>query len=591
MSDVLRVQSLTTLLRWILTEYRTRESIFGIHRSMFYRPRKDSGLGLEDFYGQYLGTPVGPAAGPHTQMAQNIVCAWLSGARFIELKTVQVRDDLIIPRPCIDMEDAGYNVKWSQELKLEQSIREYIHAWVLIRILRRYLGLDEAGIFDTVFNMSVGYDLNGIRSPAMTRFMDTMQDASEPIDEIRRQLQASVPGFAEIDIPVRLTNNVTLSTMHGCPPDEIERIAAHLMESRGLHTIVKLNPTLLGADAVHHILNDSLGYRDIRIPDSVFEKDLQFDEAVKMIRSLRRIGQSRNVVFGVKLSNTLAVSNHRNILPGQEMYLSGRALYPVTMMLFHRLSEVFDGDLRVSFSSGADALNVAEILCAGACPVTVVTDLLKPGGYGRLLQYLESIERVMRKRGVSNLAELWADRRRNLAVTAQDAVRNEQYQKTWHTGGLPRIASDLGLFDCIAAPCTDACAVRQNVPEYAGWIAAGDPRSALQSILSRNPLPGVTGYVCNHLCQTRCKRCSYDQPVAIRALKRFASESADVRWPAGNRLARRIAVVGSGPMPPVFHSLRYMRGSLSQPGELCFPACCKRLYRSDRHLPGNEFPD
>ena len=74
-----------------------------------------------EMFGHHLATPIGPAAGPHTQLTQNILGAWLSGGRFIELKTVQIMDELEIPRPCIDMEDEGYNVEWSQELKLEQS--------------------------------------------------------------------------------------------------------------------------------------------------------------------------------------------------------------------------------------------------------------------------------------------------------------------------------------------------------------------------------------------------------------------------------------------------------------------------------------
>ena len=44
----------------------------------------------------------------------------------MELKTVQVLDELQIPRPCIDMQTVGYNVEWSQELRVEQSLHEYV---------------------------------------------------------------------------------------------------------------------------------------------------------------------------------------------------------------------------------------------------------------------------------------------------------------------------------------------------------------------------------------------------------------------------------------------------------------------------------
>ncbi len=103
MSDIMRVQPFEVLLNWILKELEGNQSIFGIHRSLFYIPKKDSLYAIEDLFGHYLTTPIGPGAGPHTQLAQNIICAWLSGGRFIELKTVQIMDELEIPRPCIDM--------------------------------------------------------------------------------------------------------------------------------------------------------------------------------------------------------------------------------------------------------------------------------------------------------------------------------------------------------------------------------------------------------------------------------------------------------------------------------------------------------
>ncbi|MEA1871469.1 MAG: putative selenate reductase subunit YgfK, partial [Candidatus Bipolaricaulota bacterium] len=286
MSDAMRVQSFSELLGSALQEYEHNESIFGIHRSLFYVPKKDSPYATEMF-GSHLAAPIGPAAGPHTQLARNIISSWLSGGRFIELKTVQIMDELTIPRPCIDMEDEGYNVEWSQELKLEQSVREYINAWAAIHILRRLLGFENEVPFGTIFNMSVGYNLEGIKKPRMIKFMDTMVDASEEITKIKKILAERWPEYADIGIPTRLANSVTLSTMHGCPPDEIEQIAHYLLEERGLHTIVKLNPTLLGKDRVMQILHNELGFHEIDIPDSVFDHDLQYERAVRMIAELK----------------------------------------------------------------------------------------------------------------------------------------------------------------------------------------------------------------------------------------------------------------------------------------------------------------
>jgi putative selenate reductase len=548
MSDKMRVLPFGTLLQWILSEYETQQSIFGIHSSLFYTPRQTSRYAINDLFGHHLATPIGPAAGPHTQLAQNILCAWLSGGRFIELKTVQVMDELDIPRPCIDMEDEGYNVEWSQELKLDQSAREYVKAWALIHILRQLLCFEDTA-FGTIFNISVGYDLQGIQSAPMTRFMDRLSNASEDLAEIQGILSARFPQFAGIRIPTRITDNVTLSTMHGCPPDEIERIARYLIEKRGLHTTVKLNPTLLGKKPVMHILHDRLGYRDIHIPDAVFEHDLQYNRAVELIASLQAVAAERNLVLGIKLSNTLAMSNHKGLLPGDEMYMSGRALYPITMNLFHKLAQEFEGGLNVSYSAGADALNVATILSAGARPVTVASDLLKPGGYSRLLQYLETLETEMSARGVTRLEDLARDKLSNLERAAAQALEDRRYTKRYRPHGSPKVASALAPFDCIAAPCVEQCAVCQDVPDYAWWIAQGETDRALEVILARNPLPGVTGHVCTHLCQTHCTRSDYDEPVAIRALKRFAVEvGQETRLlPRSPVSQTRVAIIGSGP--------------------------------------------
>jgi len=545
MSDRMRVLPFPDLLEWILKELESQRSIFGIPRELFFVPRDDAPF-VTTLFGHTLASPIGPAAGPHTQLTQNILSAWLVGGRFIELKTVQILDELEIPRPCIDMEDEGYNVEWSQELRLAESADEYVKAWALIHVLRRALGFETTS-FGTIFNMSVGYNLEGILSEPLQHFMDRLEDASEALAPILETLRERCPQFADLEIPSHIADSVTLSTMHGCPPDEIERIGRYLIEERGLHTLVKLNPTPLGEQRVREILHERLGYREIDIPASVFAHDLQYERAIELIRALRDTAASHHRVFGVKLSNTLAMANHRGTLPGEEMYMSGRALYPITMQLFRKLVEDLGDDLRVSYSAGGDAFNLADLLSAGALPVTVASDLLKPGGYLRMAQYSECLAEEMAARGAHSLVEFAERRAENLARAAGAALDEPRYKKSYHPHGLPKVESPLDLFDCIEAPCVAPCAVHQNVPEYAYWIARQDDALALAAILHRNPLPGVTGYVCTHLCQTRCTRNSYDQSVAIRRLKRFAFEHGDVRLSDSPSTDFRIAVIGSGP--------------------------------------------
>src|SRR5659263_407914 len=77
------------LLRLIFHELDDEAGVFGIPQELFFVPRDNEALRTEMF-GHKLYSPLGVAAGPHTQLAQNIVAAWLMGSRYIELKTVPV---------------------------------------------------------------------------------------------------------------------------------------------------------------------------------------------------------------------------------------------------------------------------------------------------------------------------------------------------------------------------------------------------------------------------------------------------------------------------------------------------------------------
>ena len=545
MSHIMRPQSFEKLLVWILREFKENESIFGIHKSLFHRPRADAPYATTMF-GDRLGAPVGPAAGPNTQLTQNILAAWLTGSRFIELKTVQIMDELEFGRPCIDMEDEGYNAEWSQELKLEKSVLEYVKAWVLIPVLQRLLGWEHIKSDGAIFNLSVGYNLEGIQNPRMQKFIDTMLDARDLIDSYKSQLVRSFPEFADIDVPSALTNSCTLSTMHGCPPDEIGRIARYLLEDRGFHLTVKLNPTLMGPDFVRNTLNKTLGYTGINIPDPVFEHDLKYPQALEIVRAMQKSGRDRNKFFGVKLSNTLAMYNYRRLMPGEEMYMSGRSLYPITMNLWNRLNQDLKGDLNVSYSAGADAVNIGRIFSCGALSVTIASDILKPGGYARVAQCLDNLEAEMGRADAKNLRDFAANRSANLEAAAAEALDNPRYKKQYFQGS-PKVSSTLGLFDCITAPCMEQCAVCQDIPSYALQTARGDFDGALATVLLKNPLPGITGHICTRRCESRCTRANYDEAVGIRSIKRFVASKGKVKpaKPAPN--GRKVAVIGGGP--------------------------------------------
>ena len=249
MSDRMTPIPFGQMVKWILKEKKERGTVFGVYRP--YKAREDSGRTI---FGRKLETPVGSAAGPHTQLAQNLAAAYYSGSRFFELKTVQIIDgeDLPVNKPCIKADDECYNCEWSTELYVPQAQEEYIKAWFLLSILAKEYGLGAMDGFQ--FNMSVGYDLEGIKSPKIDTFINSMMDASgtTTFQECRQYLLEHLDLFEHVTkedverISPNICNSVTLSTLHGCPPQEIERIATYLITEKGLHTFIKCNPTLLG---------------------------------------------------------------------------------------------------------------------------------------------------------------------------------------------------------------------------------------------------------------------------------------------------------------------------------------------------------
>jgi len=385
------------LLRRMFHELEQQDSIFHLPRKKFWTGDDVHDLHVQ-FHGMPASTPLGPAAGPQSQLAQNIVLAWLGGSRIIELKTVQILDELVIPRPCIDMRNVGYNVEWSQELKLEQSLEEYVKASMLIEILQASGRVPLApGATDVVFDMSVGYDLAGIRSERVQAFIHGMMDATPTVERLRRQIPQEFAEYRDLSFRTDLSRSLTLSTFHGCPPDEIEKIIDFLLREVGLHCIIKLNPTLLGPQEARRLLQDEMGYAAIRIPDSAFANDTQWEQAVGFIERLEATAGARGLGLGVKFSNTLIVEHDGDFLPAseQQKYLSGPPLHVLAMNLVRRLRGHFGTRIPISFSAGIDRGNFADAVSLGLVPITVCSDLLKQGGYARQITYLSELVRRM----------------------------------------------------------------------------------------------------------------------------------------------------------------------------------------------------
>jgi putative selenate reductase len=487
------------LIQRMRLEFRNQQAIFDLPALKWHIPSADESapdLSVA-FHDCIAGNPCGPASGPQTQMAQNLVLSWLAGGRIMELKTVQVNDELNISRPCIDAANVCYNVEWSQELKVADSLDQYVQGVMLIHMLRhssqvfghpfREVHMDGTS-GEPIYDMSIGYDLAGIQSKKVVDFIRGMIDARASVARLRDQIPRRLAELRDLDYPTALSRSITLSTFHGCPADEIERICEFLLSELGVHVIVKMNPPMLGKERLEHLLYDVMGYTELRVHEKAYTSGLQFDESLEMCRRLTKVATSRGLQFGAKFSNTLEVENHRQFFQPSErvMYLSGAPLHVITMTLAAEFRRAMGAEFPISFSAGVDHKNFANVVACGIAPVTMCTDLLKTGGYGRLPPYLHALQNEMQKIGSRTIADFILDFRGQRAAADSDPVRagflnmplivaetqaDPRYHAAQNRAVPKKIDSHLVTFDCITCDkCIPVCPNDANFTYPTGKI-------------------------------------------------------------------------------------------------------------------------
>jgi putative selenate reductase len=169
------------------------------------------------------------------------------------------------------------------------------------------------------------------------------------------------------------------------------------------------------------------------------------------------------------------VTNHKGWLPGEQMYLSGAPLHALAIQLLAELDAGLPGVLQlgtrqegvpVAFSAGIDRENFSTAVGLGLAPVTICSDLLKPGGYGRLAPMLRRLERDMQASGCSDL-DSWRTHHHEQALAgghphavaayAAELAAAEGGKRYSHaaTAKPPRSVSDeLQIWDCC---CCNLC--------------------------------------------------------------------------------------------------------------------------------------
>ena len=550
MSEIMKIMPFKNLMEWIIDENHSRKSIFGVKK--YYKADVRKGFNI---YKEHIETPIGPAAGPNSQLAQNIISSYIAGARFFELKTVQEMTgaDMVkcVNKPCIKADDECYNCEWSTELYMDEAIQEYIKAWVILHFVSKEFSLGSPDGF--VFNMSVGYNLDNIKKKDTDRFIECMKNAEiHPIfEECKEYLKEHINEYDkftldDIDkIPSRVCDSVTESTLHGCPPAEIERIAMYLMKEKGLNTFIKCNPTLLGYENARKILND-MGYTYVAFTDSHFLTDLQWNDAIVMLKRLMAYAESVGLTFGVKLTNTFPVDVTKNELPSNEMYMSGKSLFALSIKVAEMLSKEFNGKLKIAYSGGADYFNIDKLIDAGIWPVTVATTILKPGGYDRFYQMAEKI-----MKNVNGMVSFTNVDVKKVNDISENCKNDKHLVKKSLRFKQNKIKAKNPFLDCFMAPCSNTCPINQDISLYNYYVKNNEFEKALEVIYRTNPLPFMTGNICANSCAASCMRNQYEDNIDIRGNKLLAARNAfdkiikNIKPVASN--GKSVAVIGAGP--------------------------------------------
>ncbi|RMG26759.1 MAG: hypothetical protein D6732_21000, partial [Methanobacteriota archaeon] len=197
---------------------------------------------------------------------------------------------------------------------------------------------------------------------------------------------------------------------------------------------------------------------------------------------------------GAKFTNTLVVKNNQQVFKDEVMYLSGAPLHVISMTTMQAFREAVGDDVPISFSAGINKHNFPDAVRCNLKPVTVCTDLLKEGGYTRMLSYLKNLKIAMEKYGVYNIEDfilhsapqnskqnVMEAGAANAKIIVEGLKEQKLYQYRENSKEPPKVNSHLTLFDCLTCnKCLPVC-----------------PNAANFSI----PMGGITWSIVNYVYQ------------------------------------------------------------------------------------------
>ncbi len=540
MSDMLRPLSFEKLMALLLEEYSAYGTVFGVKD--FYK----AGRARLPIFGARIENPVGPGAGPVTQTAQGIIASYFSGARFIELKTV-LPESKQGRKPYAVTDGCTYFSEHPSELQIGDAFSEYVKAWYAIKLLSTAFELGVPEGF--VFNMSVGGNLEDLKSDKMNAFIEGLKSAeyTKVWRECENWARAHMDELDGIDntyisdISPNVSNSVTFVPERGLSANEIEQCGKYLIEEKRLHTFVRLDPSLLGYYTIRGIL-DINGYTDIEINKEKTEEGAAYEELKPALLRLQSAADALRLEFGVKVCGGLLTEDSEN-KPFSNSRLAGRALFPIAFSLSEKIANDFGGGLRICFSGGADYYTATKLFNAGIWPITMVSEIIRPGGLTRLKQVAEDISKC-------DYAHFSGILTSDLPDIEKEVYSGGRYKNT----GLTKAKKAKGPIPyayCFKSQCRAACPLGQDIPFITRLIKNGKSLDALRVIFERNPMPFTTETLCPHPCVDSCSRRFYECPLSINTENLKAAKNAcfDLldETELKSRAGEPIAVVGCGP--------------------------------------------
>ncbi|MGN0628770.1 MAG: FAD-dependent oxidoreductase [Oscillospiraceae bacterium] len=540
MGEMLRPLSFEKLMAMLLEEYSAYGTVFGVKD--FYK----AGRARLPIFGMRIENPVGPGAGPITQMAQGIIASYVSGARFIELKTV-FPDSGNNVKPCVSTDGCTYFSEQPTELSIGDAFNEYVKAWYAIKLISTAFELGVPEGF--VFNMSVGGSLEDLKSEKMNAFIEGLKSAeyTKVWRECENWARAHMDELDGVDntyisdVSPNVSASVTFVPKPGLSAEEIEECAGYLIEEKRLHTFVRLDPGLLGYYTIRGIL-DINGYPDIEISKEKIEAEAAYEDLKPALLRLQSAADALRLEFGVKVCDGLLTEDldNKSVTGGR---LTGRALFPIAFSLAEKIANDFGGGLRICFSGGADYYTATKLFNAGIWPITMVSDLIRPGGLMRLKQVAEDISKC-------DYAHFSGILTSDLPDIEKEVYSGGRYKNT----GLAKAKKAKGPIPyayCFKSQCRAVCPLGQDIPLITRLLKNGKSLDALRVIFERNPMPFTVETLCPHPCVDACSRRFYECPLSINTENLKAAKNAcfDLldETELKSRAGEPVAVVGCGP--------------------------------------------